>query len=171
MDKTKQVFVLALALIFSLSCQFFSLPGEPAAENTPTTGTVTQTAPSPLPSPSIPPLLPVPVPVTQTAPLSASAPVIHPGWTSITNTNDVTQLAFDRDGNLWSATHGGVVRWNLKDDSYLKYTTENGLADNDVWSAASAADGSLWFGTWSGAAHFDGQTWTSSAINHSLTDQ
>ena len=43
-------------------------------------------------------------------------------------------MSFDRDGNLWTAGSGGVVKWNLADHVYTKYTVDNGLADNNVLS-------------------------------------
>ena len=42
------------------------------------------------------------------------------GWTTISNGNDVHQVAFDERGALWAVTSGGVVRWNLEDGTYTK---------------------------------------------------
>ena len=33
----------------------------------------------------------------------------HPGWTTYSRTNNVTDLAFDGEGALWAAGSGGAV--------------------------------------------------------------
>jgi streptogramin lyase len=66
-------------------------------------------------------------------------------------------MAFDRDGNLWTASAGGgVVRWDPTDGTYTRYTVDDDLADNSVYSIAVAPDGALWFGTGKGVSRFDG---------------
>ena len=45
--------------------------------------------------------------------------------------------------------------------TWTTYTTDDGLADNDVRAIAVAADGAVWFGTESGGvSRFDGKEWT-----------
>jgi ligand-binding sensor domain-containing protein len=81
-------------------------------------------------------------------------------WTTYTNSNYVNDLAIEGD-YLWAATEGGVVRWNVRDGTYVKYTRGDGLADNQVQAVGIDLDGSKWFGTHdSGVSHFDGTTWT-----------
>ena len=81
-------------------------------------------------------------------------------WTTYTNGNYVNDLAIEGD-YLWAATDGGVVRWDTSNGTYVKYTTVDGLADDNVESVAVDLDGSKWFGTYSGGvSHFDGTTWT-----------
>ncbi len=84
----------------------------------------------------------------------------HPGWTAYTDVNNVRDIAFDHDGNLWTGSRGGVVKWNLADGAHSVYTRLDGLASNDVLRVDVAADGALWFGTAGGASRFDGNTWT-----------
>ena len=43
-------------------------------------------------------------------------------WEVFTNKNDVRDIAL-AGITLWAATTGGVVAWNLDDDSYTAYTT------------------------------------------------
>jgi hypothetical protein len=50
------------------------------------------------------------------------------------------------------------------------YTTDDGLAHNDVYSIAVGGDGELWFGTSDGVSRFDGQTWTTYTTEHGLAD-
>ena len=76
-------------------------------------------------------------------------PPIHPQWTSYTNANEVNDLLRVGD-ELWVATSGGVLRWNLNDRTCVRYTAEHGVAGNDVRAVAVDSSGTLWFGTWGG---------------------
>jgi parallel beta-helix repeat protein len=70
-------------------------------------------------------------------------------WVQYTNSSHITGLALD--GNiLWAATEGGVVRWDIANGTYLKYTTLDGLADNWVEAVAVDSGGNAWFGTHGG---------------------
>ncbi len=71
-----------------------------------------------------------------------TAPILQPGWTSYTNANEVTDMDFDQDGNLWTGGPGGAVQWR-PDGTYTQYTVEHGLARNWVNSIAVAPDGAL----------------------------
>jgi ligand-binding sensor domain-containing protein len=111
---------------------------------------------------SVPPLLlvlaTVVCPVCQ---LPGASFLSQAKWTTISNGNDVRQVAFDEHGALWAATSGGVVRWNLADGTYTKYTTADGLVDNEVNGVAVAPDGALWFATDGGVSRLKGQRWQS----------
>ena len=50
-----------------------------------------------------------------------------------------------------------------------KFTTEDGLADNVVYSILEDSGGNLWFGTNGGASRFDG-TWTTFTVADGLAD-
>jgi ligand-binding sensor domain-containing protein len=78
-------------------------------------------------------------------------------WVSYTNSNQISDLAFDRDGFLWATSGGGVVRWNLADSTHVKYTSEHGLPHHTLTSVAAADDDSLWFGSLGGVVHLDMQ--------------
>jgi len=94
-------------------------------------------------------------------PKEPELPKLHPEWTSYTNGNFVNDLLVQGD-TVWAATSGGVVRWDTRTGSYVKFTTEYGLADNRVSSIAQSADGAFWFGTWgSGVSRLDtAEHWT-----------
>ena len=82
-------------------------------------------------------------------------------WTNYTNGNYINDIAVEGDF-IWCATDVGVVRWNKRDGTYIKYTPTDGLADNDVSAVAVDADNLKWFGLgkWSGGvSSFDGTTW------------
>jgi len=92
-----------------------------------------------------------------------------PGWTTFTNTNYVSAMAFDHEGNLWAGGDGGVIRWDVKKQIYARYTTLDGLASNRVQSIAVAPDGAIWFGTYAGLSRFNGQSWATYGMNDSPT--
>jgi ligand-binding sensor domain-containing protein len=101
-------------------------------------------------------------------PMLADAP--PPTWTMCTNGNDVNDLAFDQEGNLWAATSGGLVKW-MTDGTYTKYTTLDGLPDNDIQDIATAPDGTVWLGLFdNGLVRFDGKDWTTYTAANGLPD-
>lgn len=59
---------------------------------------------------------------------------------------DVNCLCEDREGNLWLGTVGeGLIR--LQPRRLKTFTTQDGLAYDDVWSVCEGNDGSIWVGT------------------------
>jgi len=122
--------------------------------------TSTQLVPSPtlkqIPTQtSIPSQLPSP-----TNTLISIPSVVHDDWTSITNANYIRAILVDHNGDLWTGGSGGVVHWNVRDHTYIKYTSEHGLAGNFVTSIGEGLDNTLWFGTYkNGISRFDGQSW------------
>ncbi|MCC6607858.1 MAG: carboxypeptidase regulatory-like domain-containing protein [Anaerolineae bacterium] len=89
-------------------------------------------------------------------------------WINYTNGNSIKAIA--TEGNfLWVGTTGGVVRWDLTSDDYIKYITADGLADNYVQSVAIDNTGDKWFGTRDGGvSKFDGTTWTTYTTDDGL---
>lgn len=84
------------------------------------------------------------------------------------NGNDIRGLVF-KGKELWAATGGGVVRFNVEEGSYRKFTTLDGLCDNDVRAIALDKQGVLWFGTeGSGVSSFDGENWHTFTIKDGL---
>jgi ligand-binding sensor domain-containing protein len=94
----------------------------------------------------------------------------HPGWATYTNANQVSDLAFDSDGNLWAVGNGGVVKWNLAAGTNTKFTVDDGLANDCVSSVAIALDGAVWVGTRRGASRFDGHTWKTYTTQDGLAE-
>lgn len=68
-------------------------------------------------------------------------------------------LEVDAAGNIWAAHLAeGVSRFD--GEQWSKFTIEDGLADNWVYSIAPDPSGTVWFGTLGGASVYDGETWT-----------
>ena len=88
-------------------------------------------------------------------------------WTTYTKVRTIFDIVVEGD-YIWCATNGGVVRWNRRDGTYIKYTTADGLADNYVYSTAVDADNVKWFGTGDGVSSFDGTTWTTYTMEDGL---
>jgi hypothetical protein len=108
-----------------------------------------------------PPELPAPPALVSVRPMPATS-VLHPQWTSYTQANFANDLLRMED-DLWAATDGGVLRWDLAEGTCVKYTPEHGLASNFVSAIAVDGEGVLWFGTYyHGVSRFDGQAWTRS---------
>lgn len=42
------------------------------------------------------------------------------------------------DGSLWTVGGGGSVQWHVRDGTYVKITSEYGLAENHVTSLAAS---------------------------------
>ena len=66
--------------------------------------------------------------------------------------NLVASLWPGPDGELWAGTLGcGLYR--LKDRRVVRFSTDSGLADNDVLAVAAGPDGTVWAGTRAGTIH------------------
>lgn len=59
----------------------------------------------------------------------------------------VSRLAVDRNGHVWAATFGGLVRFDgLRVETYTVRRVPV-MVDNTVSALLADADGSIWFGT------------------------
>jgi hypothetical protein len=107
---------------------------------------------------------PFPASAVERVSLPAPSPVsTHPGWTSYTATGHVNDLVFDRDGNLWIATPGGLLMWDMASNAITKYTETDGLADHWVEMVTIGPDGDAWASTSGGISRLDLSTnsaWT-----------
>jgi ligand-binding sensor domain-containing protein/tRNA A-37 threonylcarbamoyl transferase component Bud32 len=80
------------------------------------------------------------------------------GWTSYSNTNLALSLA-RQDTLLWVGSEGGLVRWDLRDGSYTKLGTADGLASGSIHDQLVDKDGVLWVATAAGLCRLDGENW------------
>ena len=60
-------------------------------------------------------------------------------WEVFTSKNDVQDIAL-AGNTLWAATTGGVVAWNLGDNSYTSYTTVDGLLSCNINQVAMGSN-------------------------------
>ena len=52
-------------------------------------------------------------------------------WINYTSMKSINRISLDGN-HLWAATTGGVIRWDIENGSYEKYTTAEGLSHNFV---------------------------------------
>ncbi|OAV43375.1 two-component regulator propeller domain-containing protein [Lewinella sp. 4G2] len=63
----------------------------------------------------------------------------------------------DQNGTLWFGSIGeGLFRF--ENDTWTRFTTNDGLAGNEVTALYEASDGTIWVGTLSGLSRYDGIT-------------
>jgi streptogramin lyase len=110
-------------------------PSKPRME----TATLELRTEEPTEEPTITPLEALPAPLAERVTAAGT-------WTVSSYGDDVQDLAFHGD-LLWAATNGGAVVWDTERGTFLKYTTLDGLANNNVQAVAAGPDGALWFGT------------------------
>ncbi len=78
--------------------------------------------------------VPTAIPPTATLlPTAIPAPSanIASGWRQYSNANYINALTL-HDHSLWAGTGGGLVIWDFASGSYQKYTTADGLLDNEI---------------------------------------
>jgi len=83
----------------------------------------------------------------------------------------ILDLHQDAKGDLWLAsgwTKQGVSRFD--GERFVRYTTEDGLAGNEVYSIAEDRRGHLWFVGPEGLSRFDGKTFSTYNQEESLVD-
>lgn len=82
----------------------------------------------------------------------------------------VRVLHEDRSGHLWVGSDAGLLQ--KQGGHFLRYTTRDGLLDNDILGVRDAPDGSLWVGTAKGLHCFrDGRFRPLTARDGLLSDQ
>jgi signal transduction histidine kinase len=68
---------------------------------------------------------------------------------------NVRCLVEDANGRLYFGTTSGVIEFNPTNGDTWHYTTAEGLAQNEVWSALASRQGDVWFGTIAGVSRLD----------------
>jgi ligand-binding sensor domain-containing protein len=96
--------------------------------------------------------------VTESSLPSSTKVDANNSWTIFTDGNYISGLLL-RGNDLWAATAGGVVRWDIQAGTYRKYTTFDGLPGNYVQAIAEDRQGNLVCGTFYGVGIFDGTRW------------
>jgi signal transduction histidine kinase len=61
----------------------------------------------------------------------------------------------DATGHFFVGTNSGVIEIDPASGDTWRYTTADGLAQNEVWSALATRGGDLWFGTIAGVSRLD----------------
>jgi len=66
-------------------------------------------------------------------------------WTYYTEADNIKDIALYGD-YIWCNTSGGIIRWDKRDTSYVKYTIADGLIENNAGQITVDSKGSLWIG-------------------------
>ncbi len=148
----------ALVLVTCLTMLLAACGSEPAAAPTP--AATLAPALTLVPTEPAPAVVPTDVPTSTPTPNVPASVGPHAGWTTCSNPNEVTDIAFSGP-LLWMATTGGAVLFDPADSTYKTYTTADGLPTNDLLCVAVAPDGTPWFGGRGAVLSFDGQGWRS----------
>jgi ligand-binding sensor domain-containing protein/signal transduction histidine kinase len=81
----------------------------------------------------------------------------------------VSSITEDKTGTLWVGTFGGGLdRFDRSTQSFVHFTTKNGLPDNMVLGILADADGNLWMSTAKGLSKFNPSANT--FRNYDITD-
>jgi signal transduction histidine kinase/ligand-binding sensor domain-containing protein/CheY-like chemotaxis protein/AraC-like DNA-binding protein len=71
----------------------------------------------------------------------------------------IKSIIEDKNGNLWIASDGGVVKYDGK--NYSTFSKNEGLSSNNINCQFEDKNGDLWFGTWGGGiTKYDGVNFT-----------
>ena len=68
---------------------------------------------------------------------------------------NVRCMVEDASGHFFFGTMSGVIEVDPASGDTWRYTTADGLAQNEVWSALASRRGDLWFGTIAGVSRLD----------------
>lgn len=132
----RTAWTVLICLIFFTGCQnqpeavtTTPLPSETAVSqaDTPEPAITTAETISDAPSATVPPATATSQPTATPDPLANLAS----GWQQYSNANYINALIV-HDNILWAGTGGGLVAWDLTSNSYQKYTTVDGLLDNEI---------------------------------------
>ena len=80
------------------------------------------------------------------APLLLLALPVRAEWEAYTSMREINRVLVHQDA-VWAATHGGVLRYDQRTQSYVRFTRRDGLPGNLILSLSVDANGHLWFGT------------------------
>ena len=82
--------------------------------------------------------------------------------------NPIVSLAADKDGTVWAGTFGGGVIAMLDNGPVFRYTTRDGLSNNNVLAVRRGSRG-MWFATLEGLSRFDGSKFNPVALEAGFT--
>ena len=77
----------------------------------------------------------------------------------LSSADDYNDICIQEDF-IWGATEGGVVCWDTRDMSSVRFTRQNGLVNDWVVAIAVDPDGTVWAGTPTGLSQYKESKWT-----------
>jgi len=76
------------------------------------------------------------------------------------NGGDINAIHEDRTGTLWMGASDGLYRYNRQDETFTRYTEDQGLPSSVIQGILEDKAGRLWLSTKNGLSRFDPQTET-----------
>lgn len=88
----------------------------------------------------------LPIPVADAGPQEEKArDKAHLEWFNLASQRHIRDLALDPvQGDLWLATGGGVLHWQLEENRFTRYASEHGLPGNSVVAVVVDGLGQVW---------------------------
>ncbi len=83
--------------------------------------------------------------------------------------NPITRLIYDRAGNLWAATYGGISRLDQRTGNFVTFMPES-QESVGYQAIAEDGDGTMWAGSQTGLHHFDPKTLRFTLFSHRPDD-
>ena len=84
----------------------------------------------------------------------------YPGWATIASQRQLRGIATGKDGSVWLATRGGLLRWYRGMERFTRYSSEHGLPGNAVAAVAVDDAGQAWATSEGGSLfRLDGEEW------------
>lgn len=59
-------------------------------------------------------------------------------------------LLEDRNGDIWMGTNNGLYTWSREQETFRRFSTEDGLSNNVICGLAEDKDGNIWCSTFRG---------------------
>lgn len=82
--------------------------------------------------------------------------------------NIIKTIAVDENNTVWVGTQHGLNKFNRKDETFTRYTENDGLSNNFIYGILVDDDGDLWISTNYGISKFD--VGKNKFINYDITD-
>ncbi|MDH3260777.1 MAG: hypothetical protein OEM84_07390 [Acidimicrobiia bacterium] len=95
-----------------------------------------------------------PAPIVTEPP--AVTTTVSPGTESAGLFNDVRDLAFAPDGQLWAVTSAGLVRWDIATSTPVTFGEQDGVPSSNVTALDIAPDGTVWIAGNDWIGRYDG---------------
>ena len=85
---------------------------------------------------------------------------IHDNVKNSLSNNNINYISEDHTGNIWICTNSGLNSWDRKKNSFINYSTADGLPDALIFGILEDAANGLWISTSQGLSKFDPATRT-----------
>lgn len=82
--------------------------------------------------------------------------------------NNVTSIHEDSDGTLWFGTYTGLNRFEPRSETFQRFTSEHGLANDVIYAIEEDGNNNLWLSSNRGLSRFNRKTYK--VVNYDVQD-